>query len=131
MCLRSTQDESAAISFDFYDVRQDDVGKVSARLAVNDNVRAPLMTDSSSAHALLYRPGVGFWYFADEGIGQMYPSQGHLLEFMLVSGGWRLLNVAWESKRSHVFSSDALAINAGSYLDVTFGSAASMQEILT
>lgn len=128
-CIRSTQDESAATSFEFYDVRKQDHGNVLARVAVDDDIRAALLSSDS----LLYRPSKGFWG-ADNGIGPMHPSHGQSLKFVPQLGpkhGWTLLNIGWKSIRDHVFSADALAVSEGDSLDVVFKRPGSNEDVLS
>jgi len=130
-CLRPTQDESEATSFDFFNVRDaydilDFRLHMTAQVAVNDDTRSALMStkgpDDKEGFPMLHRPSRGFWEAEDAGEG-VHPSQGYALEFATKPGpvhDWKLLHARWISTRYKVWAGDALAISPGNSLPVAF-----------
>jgi len=146
-CIRSTQDESQATSFDFFNVRDsydilDFRLHITAQVAVNDNIRSALMSakgpDDKEGLPMLYRPSRGFWDAEDAGDVDhpklsLHPSRGYSLEFATPPGpvtDWKLLNIRWVSTRYKVYKGDALAVSPGSSLSIAFKRCDSKQEFL-
>jgi len=119
-CITTGETEDAATIFTFYSAFDDGHQNVNVRLAVEDTVRAPMMTSDM----LLYRPAMGFWDFLSVGVtsghGLMRPTDGFQFDFAKKGDeAWKLLDVAFES------NDQVLMVVPGCSLSVSFVSAGS------
>jgi len=133
-CIYPGSDEQTSTEFTFYDATPDreNPSIISARLAVDDDIRAPLVLEKASKEGRLLRPADGFWDVVGHGSGAglVRPSDGYTFQFRRSAHGWQLLGVAWVESSGAGMGFLAV-VNGGFVLDVSFSEARSdLQDIM-
>lgn len=117
LCLAAAGNESDAAVMTFYDIS---LANASVRIAVEDDVRGPILLDTKSGALLRDR---GFWSVkGGTGVGLMRPSDGWAFGLTPAPTGWRLADVAWQ--RNETKTGSQLIHQEGHAMDLILHAAA-------